>query len=337
MGSLALLVPRSGQPDAASGQRMLEAAPHRGTLRDVVVHGGCVLGVSSSVDGPNDASLAVADGVAAAFVGSLDNAAGLAVELGLSRSQAEPVEAARVVAAAFDRFGTGAPQRLRGTFAAAVTDGSRVWCLRDQLGFGQLFYRQDARGFCAATEAKQVVAGSDIAYEPDLDVVERIFYEDFDETTPSALKGVDRVPKASLVTADGRRVRWRRYWDPEPLLESARLTPDEVRERFDELMTQAVGRTLSGNDVVSLSGGVDSPAVAAYAAPLHLQRGGSPLAALTLVFPDHPTLDEREYVELVAHDLGLPLQSFVPRAGVLDDLEAWTRLFDGPTVTSPIV
>ncbi len=57
-----------------------------------------------------------------------------------------------------------------------------------------------------------------------------------------------------------------RYWHPERMLETARLTPDEIQERFDELMIQAATRMVAGDDVVLLSGGVDSPAVAAYAA-----------------------------------------------------------------------
>ncbi len=334
MGSLVLLLPRSGPPDPAVGQRMFDAAPHRGTATEAVVHGSCLLGVSTRGDAPGDASVGVAEGLAAAFVGSLDNVAELAAQLGLPNGE-RSLEPARVVAAAFGRFGEGALQRLRGTFAAAVSDGGRVWCFRDQAGFGQLFYRQDARGLCAATEAKQVVAGSGIGSEPDLEVVERIFYGDVDDTLPSALKGVDRLPKASLLSSDGRSTAWRGYWDPTPLLETARFTPDELRERFQELMTQAVARVLSGNDVVSLSGGIDSPAVAAFGASLHLERAGRPLAALSWVFPDHPKVDERTYIELVSSELGMPLHTYTPQAGSLDELEEWSRLCDGPVWVPP--
>jgi len=100
--------------------------------------------------------------------------------------------------------------------------------------------------------------------------------------------------------------------------------------RFDALMTQAVSRSLTGDDVVSLSGGVDSPAVAAYAAPEHLNRTGRPLPAISLVYPDFPNVDERWYVELVAKDLDLPLTTYVQTANPLDGLRDWVDLADGP-------
>ena len=48
MGSLAVVVPFSAPPDPQAAQRMLAAAPHRGTDLDVRVCGNAVLGVSST-------------------------------------------------------------------------------------------------------------------------------------------------------------------------------------------------------------------------------------------------------------------------------------------------
>src|SRR5438132_587754 len=82
------------------------------------------------------------------------------------------------------------------------------------------------------------------------------------------LRGARRMNAAALVTADRDGVSAERlYWHPERLVESGRYTPDEARERFAELFDQAVGRCLSGRDAISLSGGIDSTAVAAFAAP----------------------------------------------------------------------
>src|SRR5437773_8604041 len=111
---------------------------------------------------------------------------------------------------------------------------------------------------------------------------------------PAALKGVSRLAQASTLTVDGvSRVAVRRYWHPAELLESARLSPTDVRDRFLQLMAQAAARTLTGQDATLLSGGIDSPAVAAFAAPDHRQRTGRPIGALSCVFPDLPTVDER--------------------------------------------
>ena len=41
--------------------------------------------------------------------------------------------------------------RLRGAFGAVITDGRRVWAVRDHVGFGTLFYRHDGGTFYAVS------------------------------------------------------------------------------------------------------------------------------------------------------------------------------------------
>jgi asparagine synthase (glutamine-hydrolysing) len=86
-----------------------------------------------------------------------------------------------------------------------------------------------------------------------------------------------------------------------------------------------------GTDAISLSGGVDSTAVAAFAAPGHEQRFGGPVAALSAVFPDLPGVDETEWIEMVVEYLGMPLHTYQPRSKSLDDVERWCGLLDAPT------
>ena len=335
MGSLAVVVPFSAPPDPQAAQRMLAAAPHRGTDLDVRVCENAVLGVSSTPGRP-DAWIASRNGLTAALAGSLDNAAELREELrraGVDLSEDDP---ASPLAAAFDAWGERTAERLRGPFTAAVSDGSKVWCVRDQLGLRPLFYGQDEHAFVAATEPKQVVAGAGASREPDLEAVESMFYGQFD-MRKTMLKGVDRFPRATASTVDREgRVSFAGYWDPSRLLETARLSVSDVVERLPHFLDQAVSRCLSGNDAISLSGGVDSPTLAAFAAPRHLELSGRPLLALSRVYPDLPRVDERPYIEMVVEHLGLPLHAYVPQARPLDDLGLWVDICDGPVDTLSI-
>jgi asparagine synthase (glutamine-hydrolysing) len=331
MGSLVAVLGRSHRADPAQALRMLAASPHRGQDTNVLAHGSAVLAVSDSSD-LRESSIASGDGLAAAFVGSLDNFAELVKELapGLPGELATPAD---VLIAAFRAHGPDVAVRLRGTFGAVLVDDDRMWCLRDQMGFRSIFFRDDPRYFLAATEAKQVVAGTDRAPEVDTDVAEGIYFGEFTAQSPCALRGVQRLAKASMVRADRDGARSRRYWDPERLLETARLGPDEVAERFHELMTQAASRCLLGDDVVSLSGGIDSTAVAAYAAPTHLANTGKPLAALSTVYPKFPTVDERAYIEQMAEAANLSLHVYEESHRYLQGVEQWARLLDGPVQT----
>lgn len=330
MTAVAAVLRRDAPADARAVDRMLHAAPHRGGHRDVRTIGSCALGIVGC-NGEPTATLGRHGPLTAAVAGTPDNVAELVTALTAAGAAPQSGRAGDVVAAAFHLYGADAPARFRGPVAGIVTDGRSLWGFRDHLGFRPLFYRADAHGTYVATEAKQVVAGAGLPREPDMEVVQRIFFGQTPADLPSALRGVERVPQASVVVAaDTRPVACRRYWHPERLLETLRLSPNEVAERFDDLFARAVSRSLTGDDVVSLSGGVDSPAVAAFASPLHREASGRPLAALSAVFPNHPAVDELPYIEQVVEALGLELHTYSLAARPLDDVERWCALADGP-------
>jgi len=304
---------------------MAVAAPHRGNEVRVVSKGRTVLAITRS-PGTDDASVADADGIVASFTGVLDNQAEL--DARLSRS---PDSAAGTVAAAFRAWGDAAPARMRGTFAGAVVDEKGLRLFRDHFGTKPLFAREDARGFYAATEIKQVCAGAGIAREPDPEGLEDILYGTVGDRT--AISGVTRVGRGSMVHVNGAGPTQRRYWEPSNLLETSAMGVTEAGERIRELLERAVRRSVTAGAAVLLSGGLDSPTIAAFAAPHHRDEFGTPLRALSAAYPEHPSVDETERVALVAADLGLELTTYVPRAGVLDDVERWVDLADGPTDT----
>lgn len=328
MGSIVATLSADGRPDAALAEKMIAAAPHRGSRFEVITHGASALATSYS-DLRADTSIAVQDGIAIAFSGVLDNLPELAAEVELT-AEGNTLKPAQVLAKLYQRHGDDMPTRLRGVFAAIVSDRGRLFCFRDQVGFGTLFYRHDRGGCYVATEAKQIVAGSGITKEPDLEVLEQVFYRTYHDRTPSALRGVERLPKATILLAEPSGTRQWPYWIPMSLLETAHPSSDELSSQFEELMTQAVSRCLTGADIISLSGGIDSPAVAAFAAPEYLRKTGHPLPAVSVVYPDFPNVDERRYVELAARDLNLSLTTYLQSANPLDRLRDWAEIADGP-------
>jgi asparagine synthase (glutamine-hydrolysing) len=331
MGSIVAILSRTSRPDPDGARRMLAVSPHRGSDVLMRVCGNTVLGVSNEPDFI-DCVLSAEGEFNAVFSGQLDNAAELAKIFAASGVQAVSTNPADVVVSAFRAFGPDAPNRMRGVFASVVTDGRRMWCFRDQLGLQPLFFRDDPRGFFVATEVKQVIAGAGIQREPDMEVLERIFYGRLRQDSPSAFKGVSRLPHATTLSVNGKgTITPRAYWHPRRMLETAKVaSSQEVKERFDQLFERAVARCLTGNDVVSLSGGVDSPAVAGYAAPLFRQKTGKPLSALSLVFPDHPNVDESSHIQRVTEFLDMRLYTCTPRVRILDDLAKWCQILDGP-------
>jgi asparagine synthase (glutamine-hydrolysing) len=332
MSALVLVLSRGSFDPSDAVERGLAAAPHRGSDVTVSRRGRAAVGVTRG-DGPAAAWIHDADGLLMAVAGRIDNAEEVAKELGDDAGDVAAGSPAAIVHRAFRLRGEDAIHLLRGAFEGAATDGQRAWVFRDHFGFRPMFVRSDARAFVAATEAKQVVAAAQIPLEPNVDVLEAILFGEYDDATPTALAGVGRLPKASLALADHEGARMLRYWDPRSLIETARYDAREVRARFDDLMLRAVSRSLTGDDLVSLSGGLDSPTVAAFAAPEHLRRFGEPLPALSAVYPDQPSVDESPWIQAVADALGMPLHTYQRRAAPLAGLQDWVRLFDGPVPT----
>jgi asparagine synthase (glutamine-hydrolysing) len=321
----------------AAAKRMAAAAPHRGSAVESVTCGAYVLGAMNPTeeDRPREASLASDDGWAAAFVGRLENTDEVRDRLAVGTTGAHTP--AGLVISAFRALGDGVPNVLRGAYAAVVTDGRRTWCFRDHVGFETLFHQQDDGVTYVASEAKQVLAGSGLPREPDLEVLEQIFYDSLEDESRSALRGVRRLLAGAVMEVEGKRVRWRWYWHPEAVLETARISAEDVPAAFEEAMTRAVTRVLTGHDAVSLSGGIDSPALAAFAAPAHRRLYGRPLAAVSAVYPGFVSADETPYIEEVASSLDIPLHTYEPRPQRLTRLREWVELFDGPWPTwSPL-
>ena len=293
------------------------------------------LGVANE-PGFADAWLAEHDGGAVALQGALDNKEELDAELARAGRAVGNDGPAETVLAAFDAWGDAAPARLRGMFAGAWTDGTTLRLFRDHLGLAPLHHRATGETFVAATEAKQVVAGAGVPREPDVDSVEAMFFGRFD-SRHTMLRGVTRFPRASSATVEpGGDPAFHRFWDPAPLLETARLTLSEAQERLAAMVEQAVRRAVTGLDAVSLSGGIDSPTIAAFAAPRHLELTGRPLPALSSVYPDLPAVDESKWIELVVEHLGLELHTYRPSSRPLDDLAHWVDVLDGPVDTMSI-
>lgn len=325
------LLGKGAAPDPAVARRMLAAAPHRGPRHTLRALGSSVLGIATQEDHVDASVSTEGTPLIAALLGRIDNGADLAGALRTAGFPPRSQSDADLVVAAFQAWGDEAPARMRGSFSGMVSDGTTLWGFRDHVGFRPLFYHDDAHATVAAAESRQVAIGAGIGEAPDLEVLELMFYGRMPANTPAALKGVGRLAQAHVFTArETGALTQRRYWQPERLLESARYAPSELEARFTELMTQAVSRTLSGEDVVLLSGGVDSPAVAAFAAPGHVERWARPLGALSAVFPDLPAVDERPFIELVTQRYGIELHTFRPRARALDDVEEWCRVFASP-------
>lgn len=308
---------------------MLAAAPHRGPEHIVDSFGPFVLGIARD---PNWArsSLFRSDRLLAVLAGRLDNLAFLRQDLDLpDSSAADEHVAAWVLAAAFEKWGPTGVNRLRGSFTGFVTDGRSLWAFRDHFGTRPLYYVEHAGRFAAATEIKQVLAVAGVPREPNARYLQWLIFGGRD-LADTAFQHVRRIPRRTIVeiSPQARDRRFTEYWQPSERVATAQISLNDAMEGLREALQTAVSRALSGQDAILLSGGLDSPALAAFA--VNGPDPSRPIQAATSVYPAYPSVDESKWTRLVADDLGIQLHEFVAEASNLDDLEYWLDLTDGP-------
>jgi asparagine synthase (glutamine-hydrolysing) len=243
---------------------------------------------------------------------------------------------AEVVLAAFEAWGEAAFERLEGMWAAVVLDlpARRLVASRDRFGIKPLYWAVDGPRLLLASEAKAILAAREERPRAERRRVAQFLrgrrlpcLED------SFFEGIRSVPPGTWfeVPLDDRVAppAFRRYWDLGAFacLDPGRplLTYAAAVDAFRGRLTSAVASHLTADVPVGslLSGGLDSAAVVAIAAPrLHADRRALP--TFTVGSREDPAIDELRFVDamvsrfsLVNHREGLGAAWLAASAGRL--------------------
>lgn len=232
-----------GKPDAEAAKAMLGQMAHRGPdergfFSDDDLALACV---RMATDGEKvSPPVSSGESTFVAFDGYLTNGEALRKEIGTDKMDTQ--SDSETVLRLYEQKGRGAISDLRGGFALAIYDKGELTLARDPLGIKPLYYNAEGKG-------RQVAFASEIK---------------------GLLKITDTVntfpPGHILVPEKGLE----RYVDPESFVSSeARYsTAEEAAGALAKLLKGAVARQLpeAGPHACLLSGGLDSSAVAAFAA-----------------------------------------------------------------------
>ena len=211
-----------------------------------------------------------------------------------------------LVLAAYRRWGNRTPERLNGTFTIVAWSAEEhaLHAIRDPLGIQPLFRSEHGETIVFSNSLDALVRdGHAPATVSPIALAARIARRmPFQEETFYA--AVVRIPQGHAWRRARGRSELRRYWDPrreEPDSDVDPVEPDEL----DRILEQAVARRLPGEPAaIYLSGGIDSVAVAAYAADLDRRGGRTGPLALSLVIPGEEVVDGSRQ-RAVATSLGL--------------------------------
>ena len=218
---------------------------------------------------------------------------------------------AELILRAYRTWGEACVERLRGDFAFAIWDDARqeLFCARDQMGVKLLYYAQV--GSCIIfSNTLDCIRRHPLVSDRlnDLAVADFLLFGVNCDLAATSFAQIQRIPPAHRATWSASGLRLSRYWTmpvDEPLL--YRRSSDYI-DRFHELLQNSVADRLRTNRVcVFMSGGLDSPTMAASARDLMRRRCQTfELQALTTSHPSLP--DEDRYAEAAAAHLKIPIR-----------------------------
>jgi len=229
----------------------------------------------------------------------------------------------------YEERGVASVGDLDGMFAVAIWDApARTLLLaRDRLGIKPLYYAVLPDQIVFASELKALLEHPAIERTLDLTALSRYLAHEYVPAPHSILRAVRKLPAGHWLTYTDGRVKLEPYWDVH-FQRGAGIDEAEAVEALRAALDRSVKQHLV-SDVplgVFLSGGIDSSAVAAFAARHFPGR----LKTFSIGFED-PSFDETAHARRVARVLDTDHQEEIldPRAA-LDLVTRLPELLDEP-------
>lgn len=212
-----------------------------------------------------------------------------------------------VILRAYERWGDGCVERLRGMFAFAIWDPRKnsLFVARDRFGIKPFYFTEQAGSFYFASEVKALCP-----FLPDvrthLPALHDYFSFQFCLGQKTLFEGVHQLPPAHCgVVRPGEVPRFRRYWEVQFSLDWNH-TEKYFVDRMRELLADSVRLHMRSDVEVGayVSGGIDSSLIASLAKD---HQPDSVMQAFTGKFSLSEAFDESRYAQALADHRKLKL------------------------------
>jgi asparagine synthase (glutamine-hydrolysing) len=205
----------------------------------------------------------------------------------------------------YEEHGLDCLTHLRGMFAFALWDSRRRRLLlaRDRMGEKPLYLYEQSGILYFASELKAMLGSGLVPFALDPVAVDLYFHYNYVPEPWSPIRGIRKLPAAHTLVVDARTGAQNEqcYWRME---DAPRLSGDPVEHIKAELDT--VSQLIVRSDIpigVSLSGGLDSSAIAAMAS----NKYPGSMEAFTVGYAGRCRHDERDDARAMAQYLDMPI------------------------------
>lgn len=273
----------------------------------------------------------------------IDNRPELAEELGISAHELREMPDSEIILRAYEKWGSDCPEHLIGPFAFALHDLSlgRLLLARSPKGERALFYHVTPSRVAFASAPCALFALRDVPRQIDEQALADYLVWAPDEPGSCLFKRVSRLQAGCSALIQDGRLKLRSFWSFDVNRETHFPKDADYVEAFNEIFERVVKDHLRSltPPAIMMSGGLDSTAVAAVAAPL-LEAKGQRLSSFTEVpaaeFNDAVMplkyADETPYVKAMGAMYSNLDPTFVRSDGefFLNDIEPFFRAAESP-------
>ncbi|WP_126245615.1 asparagine synthetase B family protein [Chitinophaga rhizosphaerae] len=225
---------------------------------------------------------------------------------------------ALLVLQAYKLYGEDCLQHISGDFAFAIYDGLRdeLFCARDHFGVIPFYFAHTGNRFFFTNFYRALQVDRELMAELD-DVVLDDFLlnginRHFDKTVYIKVK---KLPPAHRLKFRNGTLQISRYWEPPTEVAPIRYKKDiTYADHFYQLFENAVADRISGNRLAcSLSGGMDSSAIAATAKSVQDARFGNDheLVAYNIGYRHLVNENEGYFADLTARHLQVSIRHYI--------------------------
>ena len=222
---------------------------------------------------------------------------------------------------AYAVWGTSCVDHLRGDFSFGLWDAvtRRLFCARDHFGVKPFYYARLGKTVLCSNTLDCIRKHPAISTRlNDLAIADFLLFDMIREPGATSFADIQRLPPAYVLSCEVGTISVRRYWTIPLRAPLDDTRPNECVEQFRELLDRAVADRVRGSNVgVLMSGGLDSPTIAASARRACDGSAGG-VSAYTDVFESLIPHEERHYAKLVAEALKIPIEFHAS-----DDVGLW--------------
>ncbi len=235
---------------------------------------------------------------------------------------------------AYEQWGEGFVQRLRGMFAFALWDKTeqRLLLVRDRLGVKPLYYSLlDDRTLVFGSELKAVLIHPRVRREVEPEALNFFLTLEYIPAPLSIFRGIHKLPAGHWLAYKDGRVEVKKYWDVEAAAEAEGGPKEkslrEITDRLYDLLKESVRLRLVSDVPLGafLSGGIDSSTIVG----LMRELGASPLKTFSIGF-EETSYNELPHARRTAQRFSTEHEEFIIEPKALDLTEKLIRHLDEP-------